>query len=199
MKQFPKAQRRKRSGEGWQVVYIDLMTNVMVFFVILWSINQGRPVKLSERTGDHTSRMLTLPGDVIFYPGKTNVTGEGADVFKKLFSSESTGEALNFSTGPATKRFLVIHGHTDSDGVKDDNFDLGYGRALAAYHEILKYSKDIPDHVVLCTHADNTPVQEIPAIHGQLTQPQVDALRVMKAKNRRITIEDRMESRVQTE
>ena len=51
---------------------------------------------------------------------------------------------LNFDTGGLTKRMLVIHGHTDNDGKKDKNLDLGFQRALATYREIAKYGSDRP-------------------------------------------------------
>jgi flagellar motor protein MotB len=89
----------------------------------------------------------------------------------------------------------VIHGHTDSDGVKDQNFELGYRRAVTAYREIQKYGPELPDHVVICTHADNSPAQEVPIFEGDMTSVEAAAVREAKAKNRRITIEDKMVSR----
>src|SRR4051812_2677473 len=198
MKQFLKHSRKRRNNESWQIIYIDLMTNVMVFFVILWSINQGKQLKISSKIGDQLSRMITLPGDIIFSPGKTFLSSDGKSVFKKLFSDDS-GAVLNFEGNALAKRFLVVHGHTDGDGRKDSNFELGFGRALAAYHEIALYSKDMPNHVVLCTHADNSVVQEIPVLKGKLTPAQSKALQEAKAKNRHITIEDKLESRIQLE
>ena len=199
MRKFLKAPRIKRNSETWQVVYIDLMTNMLVIFVILWSLHQGKPVKLSNKTGDTTSQMVNLPGDIIFAPGKTFLTNEGKSVFRKLFSKDETGQVLNFTSGGFTKRYLVIHGHTDGDGDKNDNFQLGFDRALASYHEMKLYSKEIPDHVILCSHADNSPMQEIPALKEGLSQTQLNSLAVLKAKNRRITIEDKFDSRVQVE
>src|SRR5262249_7424731 len=97
--------------------------------------------------------------------------------------------------GSLTKRLLVIHGHTDNEGDKDKNFDLGYQRAMAAYREILKYGSDLPDHVVICTHADNSPAQEVPSFLGVLSSAEQTAIREAKSKNRRITIEDKLVSR----
>jgi len=184
VKKYLKVPRIKRNSETWHVVYIDLMTNLLVIFVILWSLHQGKPVKISNKTGDTTTHMVSLPGDILFAPGRTFLTEEGRSVFKKLFSKDETGQALSFETGGFKKRFLVIHGHTDSEGVKDENFELGFNRALASYREIKLYNKETPDHVILCSHADNSPVEEAPTL---------------KAKNRRITIEDKFDSRVQAE
>ncbi|MCU1276648.1 MAG: hypothetical protein JWM53_194, partial [bacterium] len=116
-------------------------------------------------------------------------------VVAKLFSDDSH-TVLNFDVGPLTKRMLVIHGHTDNEGEKEKNLELGYQRALAAYREILKYGSDLPDHVVICTHADNSPAQEVPAFGGTLSAAEQLAVKDAKAKNRRITIEDKLVSRV---
>ncbi len=189
----PRAQRR--AFEVWQIVYIDLMTNIMIFFVVLWAI-QHRPKKagISDNIGTETVKMVSLPGDVLFPPGKSELSAEGQKVLARLFADESH-VVLNFDTGALAKRMLVIHGHTDNDGGKDDNLDLGYKRAVAAYRDIKKYGAELAEHVVICTHADNTPAQEVPAFSGSLSAPEQAAVKEAKSKNRRITIEDKLLSR----
>ena len=192
MKRFSSPSKSNGNREKtWQTIYMDLMTMVMVFFVILWSINQGKDVGVSETVGDVTARMINLPGDVLFAPGKKELRPGGKEVFKKLFE-DKTGEVLNFQTSGLVKRMLMIHGHTDSDGQKNSNFALGFERAWSTYEEMKKYSKDLPDHVVICTHADNTAEQEVPQFKGKLSNVQRTTLREAKSKNRRITIEDRL-------
>jgi flagellar motor protein MotB len=85
---------------------------------------------------------------------------------------------------------LVIHGHTDGDGKKNNNFNLGFRRAFAAYNEIRNYNEELVEHAVICTHADNSPQLEVPRFEGEISKAQKDALKATKAKNRRITIED---------
>ncbi len=191
----PREPRLRRSFEIWQIVYIDLMTNVMIFFVVLWAV-QSRPNKsgISDTIGTETVKMVSLPGDVLFSSGKSELSEAGHEVIAKLFSDDSH-TVLNFDVGPLAKRMLVIHGHTDNEGLKEKNLDLGYQRALAAYREILKYGSDLPDHVVICTHADNSPAQEVPAFGGTLSPAEEIAVKEAKAKNRRITIEDKLVSR----
>jgi flagellar motor protein MotB len=192
--------RHKPKFDIWPVVYIDLMTQIMMFFVILWSISQAaaRKTGQSKTLGDTTLHEVTLPGDVLFPSGKTKLTAQGEDVFAKLFKDD-TGEVLSFDTGGLTRRVLVIHGHTDSDGKKDDNYVLGFQRALAVYKEIQKYGPEIADHAVLCTHADNTPAKEVPQFTAALTPAQAQAISEAKTKNRRITIEDQVVSVVKAE
>ena len=79
------------------------------------------------------------------------------------------------------------------------NLLLGYERAFAVYQDIRRHSKEVPDHVVLCTHADNTPAKEVPLFTGTLSQAQAQALGEAKSKNRRITIEDHVNSVVKDE
>jgi len=177
---------------------MDLMTIIMVLFVILWSINKGKDVGVSDTVGDVTARVIDLPSDILFPPGKTKMTKKGKSVIRQLFKDDE-GTVLNFETSGLVKRMLVIHGHTDSDGKKGSNIGLGFSRALAAYREIKKYSKDIPDHVALCTHADNSTAVEVPKFKGKISKAQRNILRQAKAKNRRITIEDKLVNKFKVE
>ena len=185
--------RQRRAFDVWQIVYIDLMTNVMIFFVVLWAV-QSAPKKsgVSDTFGTETVKTVDLPGDVLFATGKSDLSDEGHQVFQKLFSDGDT--VLNFDTGGLTKRMLIIHGHTDNDGKKDKNLDLAFQRALATYREIAKYGSAVPDHVVICSHADNTPAQEVPAFSGNVTPAEEAAIEEAKKKNRRIVIEDKLVS-----
>jgi flagellar motor protein MotB len=191
MRRFSIPRRSGNRSEAWQVIYMDLMTIIMVFFVILWSINQRQETALSETVGEETVKMVNLPGDVLFSSGRATLTREGQSILGKLFDDPS-GTVLNFDTGGLAKRLLVLHGHTDSDGKKDENFELGYSRALSAYRAIRKYSDEVPHHVIICTHADNSPAREVPVFHGQTTPAERAAVRDAKAQNRRITIEDKV-------
>jgi flagellar motor protein MotB len=177
---------KRGHGALWSIIYIDLMTQIMAFFVILWSVEHGaklvatKPIGSGIGMGDQTARMVDLPGDVLFSSGQTTLQQDGKSVLDKLFGDPASG-VLSFDQGGLAERKLVIHGHTDDVGDKDKNLQLGYERAYAVYQEIRRHSSELPDHVVLCTHADNTPARELP------TQGDKNEAR---AKNRRITIED---------
>ena len=191
-----------KSRAVWQIIYIDLMTTMMVFFVILWSVDQGSSADqtetgISQTIGDQTVRMVSLPGDVLFASGRSAVTEDGRRVFTTIFDDKS-GAVLQFDMGGLARRQLVIHGHTDSDGAKAENFALGYQRAYGVYQEIARFSDDVPDHVVICTHADNTPAVEVPQVSGPITTEQREAIRAAKGKNRRITIEDKVVNALET-
>jgi len=187
---------KKSHGALWSIIYIDLMTQIMAFFVIVWTIEHGSKATATVNlatgfgTGDQTVRMVDLPGDVLFASGKTELGADGKDVIGKLFGDPASG-VLNFDRGGMAQRKLVIHGHTDDVGIKDANFQLGYQRAWSVYQEIRRHSKELPDHVVLCTHADNTPQATPPAAPDpKLTEEEKAVIAAARAKNRRITIED---------
>ena len=188
----------KRShGALWSIIYIDLMTQIMAFFVIVWTIEHGAKATATVNLatgfgmGDQTVRMVDLPGDVLFASGRTELAPDGKTVIDRLFG-DATARVLDFDRGGLAQRKLVIHGHTDDVGAKDKNFELGFQRAWSVYQEIRRHSKELPDHVVLCTHANNTPSGPVPALEDtlKLTDEQKAILAAARAKNRRITIED---------
>ena len=181
--------KKKSGGEPWQVIYTDLMTIIMVFFVILWSLNQGKDIGVSETIGDVSTRMITLPGDVLFAAGRSELSDEGSQVFEDIFYDE-TGQVLNFEDNGLTKRLLIVHGHTDGDGDKDANFQLGFRRAYSAYNEIRQYNPEFQDHAIICSHADNSPTMDVPIFEGAISAAQRETLNMAKSQNRRITIED---------
>lgn len=193
------AKRQKKGGDSWQIIYMDLMTNIMVFFVIIWSLSAAKDEGVSETVGDVTSRMINLPGDVLFGAGKTELSGGGKDILKKLFHNEDGPPVLDFGDDTLSKRLIVFHGHTDGDGKKMSNMQLGFKRAMSSYQEILKYNKDLQNHAVICTHADNSPEEDVPIFTGKLTAQQRETLKKLKGKNRRITIEDKTVNRFEEE
>jgi outer membrane protein OmpA-like peptidoglycan-associated protein len=198
VKRRPHATHVNRHGMLWAIIYIDLMTQIMIFFVILWTVERRAEVTKTEGIGtglgfgDQTVRMVNLPGDVLFPSGQTELQPEGKEIVGKLFGDPASG-VLSFDQGGLAVRKLAIHGHTDEVGDKDENFALGYARAWSVYQEIKKYGPELADHVIICTHADNTPSTEIPSHDpalGALTEEEKALIREARAKNRRITIED---------
>ncbi len=191
---------RKKSEGLWAMIYIDLMTQIMAFFVIVWAVDLDDKETATPQLatgmgmgiGDQSVRMVDLPGDVLFGSGKTELGAEGRSIVDELFGDKDSG-VLSFDQSGLATRKLVIHGHTDDQGPKDENFLLGYQRAWAVYREIRTLSSELPQHVVLCTHADNTPSRAValpPADGLQLTAEEREVIRQARAKNRRITIED---------
>ena len=95
---------KKGHGALWSIIYIDLMTQIMAFFVILWSVEHG--TKLTQTPslgtgvgmGDQTARMVDLPGDVLFASGQTQMAPDGKAILDKLFGDAESG-VLSFDQG----------------------------------------------------------------------------------------------------
>ncbi|HTM20979.1 MAG TPA: flagellar motor protein MotB, partial [Kofleriaceae bacterium] len=76
-----------RATSVWPIIYIDLLSQIMIFFVILWSAERRQAEAKQESqqmglgvgmgTGNRTVRMVSLPGDVLFGSGKTDLGPEG--------------------------------------------------------------------------------------------------------------------------
>src|SRR5690606_36446833 len=83
---------RKR-GALWAIIYIDLMTQIMVFFVILWAVEKHQEAVATESLGqgqgmglgNQTVRMVNLPGDVLFASGQTPLSDDGRRAVDELF------------------------------------------------------------------------------------------------------------------
>ena len=141
MRHRPHGRHKKSHGALWSIIYIDLMTQIMAFFVIVWTIEHTAKSTATVNLatgygmGDQTVRMVDLPGDVLFASGQTLLAPDGKEVIDKLFGDEASG-VLSFDQGGLAQRKLVIHGHTDDVGPKDMNFELGFARAWSVYQEI---------------------------------------------------------------
>jgi flagellar motor protein MotB len=113
----------RKSSELWAMIYIDLMTQIMAFFVIVWAVDlndkdtatQPLATGMGMGVGDQSVRMVDLPGDVLFASGKVDLGAQGRDVIAKLFGDPDSG-VLSFDQGGLAMRKLVIHGHTDDLG-----------------------------------------------------------------------------------
>ncbi len=183
----------QRKESPWQLIYIDMMTNVMCFFVVLWALSQGKEAAVKESIGDVKTRMIQLPSDILFSSGSALLSEKGRTIFRQLFQDEKE-EILNFKAGGLARRMIVVHGHTDSAGKKADNLLLGYRRAVSALYEISRYSQDVIDHITVCTHADNSPAEIVPKFRGKMTRDQRSLWIEAMQKNRRITIEDKLQT-----
>src|SRR6185295_174455 len=87
-----RASSRKSHGALWSIIYIDLMTQIMAFFVIVWSVEHGTKLTATPQLGvgtgvgmgDQTVRMVDLPGDVLFSSGQTQMATDGKAILDKL-------------------------------------------------------------------------------------------------------------------
>lgn len=179
----------------WQAVYMDLITIVMVFFLILWALNN----KANEKKGDITVNTVPIQGDKLFDTGKSRLkNGAESAINSALFAQEAPvpklGEILD-ENGETTSRqkILMIYGHTDDVGNHKTNMRLGFERAFSVYERVIQKRDDFEGNVSVCTHGSNFPrarVEPVPEFLGQEQKKSlIEDNVIARQYNRRVTFE----------
>ena len=160
----------------WQIVYIDFLTMLVTVFLIFAFAERGGA---SDSLG---SQKFTLPGDNSFATKSATLNEE----MKTRIHSAFKGLVLSRS-------LIWISGHTDYQGKKEENLQLGFDRAKAVYNEIVQAEPSYAGKAVLCTAADNLPFSEVSETmrKGNLTAKEKSDVEERNRNNRRIEVEMR--------
>ena len=180
-------QSHEENDTTWQAVYMDLITIVMIFFLVLSVVTKGKDEAESDKIGDYSTIEIPIPGDALFSSGRANLTKAGKANLKKLFKSEQASFPELEKT-EQMKTEVVLHGHTDDVGGKIGNLNLGYRRALSVYKELKKYRPEVSKFVSVCTHADNLPEEDPRPVSTSLKG---DILKQVKSFNKRVRKKNR--------
>jgi flagellar motor protein MotB len=178
----------------WQVVYLDFITTVMVFFFALWVVsNGGKGEGLDNKLGDRSVQPYDLSGNA-FGSGSTSLNSHGVNALEIFVKNVKSGLNMETSKSDAQRSMLYISGHTDDiaagDGFegKSRNLSLGFGRAMSVLQFLAQKQPDIVKNVAICSFADNLEADPVPA--GMRGKQTLDAkTRGKRANNRRITLE----------
>jgi chemotaxis protein MotB len=158
----------------WVTTYSDMMTNLMMFFLILWAYTQIMQAKkrdvpdppkidmvLQQQVRHEleavgavavTSRRVTvtLPSAVLFDAGKADLKPEAQDALAKV------AHALALSTAP-----IVVEGHTDDAPIVfsgwRSNYELSAARAFAVIRFLTAQSLS-PDRLSARGYGPHRPV-----------------------------------------
>ena len=84
--------RQRRAFDVWQIVYIDLMTNVMIFFVVLWAVQRAPKKSGHQRHRRHRDGQDGRPAGRRALPGRARA------------SSPTTGTRSSPSSSPTAAR-----------------------------------------------------------------------------------------------
>ena len=196
---------RLRAAEAkfdiWPVVYIDLMTQIMMFFVILWSISQMQAQKKGVTTPSATQTVheVTLPGDVLFPSGKTELTPAGRGRVREAVQGRHRRGA-DFETGglhEARARDPRPHRQRWQEG-QELRARLP-ARAGRVQGDPEVRPRDRRPRRASARTPTTRPRKRCPLFTGTLTPAQAQALGEARSKNRRITIEDQVNSVVKDE
>jgi chemotaxis protein MotB len=133
----------------WVIAYSDMMTALMVFFLILWAYSalagsKPRPTKAAEAVVSEQIRQdleavgavavsgrkmtVTLPSAVLFDPGSADLTENAKASLSKVAS------AMSRSTAP-----IVVEGHTDDVPIQFSRWRSNYELSAARAFSVIQY------------------------------------------------------------
>ena len=98
------APRLRRAFDIWQIVYIDLMTNVMIFFVVLWAVQSAPEQERHQRHDRHRDGEDGEPAGRRARSRRARAICRlpATRSCRKLFADD-THTVLNFDVGPAAR------------------------------------------------------------------------------------------------
>lgn len=143
---FKKFSHEEEQEPIWQVVYIDFLTVLTSFFLVL-AFFSGK----SQGDGDYKPAKWEIDSDSSFAKGRAEVLPE------LRMKIQNISEALK-ELPP--DELLIISGHTDSDGSKMTNLGLGFSRAESLFREMARYNPQLQNQIALCSFADNRPIYD---------------------------------------
>lgn len=181
--------RLRSSNEGWLTSYADLITNLLIFFVLILAASDMKTVKMeqiAESLGQKPSSKslkaasaevekalkeqnltrsvqvkLTPDGlEISFHSGVTFDSGQAL----VLAAMEDPLAKVMQSIKPFTEKYrIAIEGHTDETPIKNDlyksNWELSSARAMAIRERLEQAGID-PQKLRVEAYADHKPPRE---------------------------------------
>lgn len=201
--------RRNSSNEGWLLSYADLITNLLIFFIliisassiqtgkmekIIASISDNQPVESLSAAKDKVEQELAkqhLTNDVrveltddgleiIFDSGVTFASGK-AEILPEM--EEPLMKVLRVLGPYASKYKMAIEGHTDErpihSNIYKSNWELSSARAMRIRERLVKIG--IPEYKMRVeAYADTKPIKK--ELREDLDE------KTLHAKHRRVVI-----------
>ncbi|ADZ85612.1 flagellar motor protein MotB [Cellulosilyticum lentocellum] len=161
-----KKKPKKENSERWLLTYSDLITLLMIFFVVMYSMSNVDSKKYEELAGSLSNSLGILQGGV----GMSNANAAGTDSSIPFHQTISASQEIQTKL----KDYLETHDlteqvslHVEPQGLTlsfDDNilFDSGKADIQSAYKknllEICDILKTFTNDVVVEGHTDNLPI-----------------------------------------
>ena len=180
--------KQYKEDSTWKAVYMDLVTMVMVLFMILWAIQQG-----GDGTPVDTDKIvpfskLTLK-DSAFPNGGTNFGGqERKDLLNFITNVKKEDfSKLGYDQKEDKYYYITVHGHGSLTGNFEQNMNIAFQRAMSVAETIKDgYKKIGPDNfkfkdpskqdrymISVCGHSYNFPKAPLdPMLTGKMRAEQ---------------------------
>ena len=184
--------RPTNEGEDttWQAIYMDLITMLMILFLLLWVISAG---KSESKSSGFPFKSLNI-GENSFTSGSADLTGEAKKQILDAVLYQSKQPFLpkvGYDKEEEQYRILMVHGHTDhappkgSKNPHEANMKYGYDRAMSVYKVLkdeykglVKQGKnELPlDHtdkvlISVCSHSFSYPIHNSKLVNGKNALP----------------------------
>jgi hypothetical protein len=170
---------RKNYNEDstWQAVYMDLITLLMLFFLILWIKQKGGDGAPVETNKIIPFQKISV-GDSSFASGKISLKKVAQNEISNMLSSDVNQQVLK-NLGYSQKNdkyyYITVHGHGSLRGNFEQNMNIALGRARSVAEEVknaykLNKKSDLVNKdifkddrymISVCGHSYNFPKENI--------------------------------------
>ena len=169
----------------WKIVYMDMITMLMILFLSMWIIDRGKPED-KRKHGDVTLNKVEFEADDYFDPGKADLKSQARSKMEEIFFNRAHAFPV---PGPDVenggRRVVLIHGHTDDQGEKEKNLQLGFDRAMAVYRELNSRLPSLASNVGICSYADNFPAHRVKSEPAGASPQWLEKIRTDNRKRRK--------------
>jgi chemotaxis protein MotB len=192
--------RLRSSNEGWLTSYADLITNLLIFFVLILAASNMQTQKfeqLAEALGQKGSRPTlskaaqevaqALVEQKLEDAAKVTLTAEGLEVSFHSGVTFDSGQAVILpameeplqkvlaSIKPYAEKYrIAVEGHTDETpvrgGIYKSNWELSSARAMQIRERLEAVGVD-PKRIRVEAYADHKPPQEVSQNGPQVPPP----------------------------
>lgn len=158
----------------WQAVYMDLITMLMIVFLLMWVLAFGKTGK--GKSSGMPFATIEIP-DEAFRSGETALKKSFQDgILSQLSGGKDTFlEKLGYDEANEKYYFINIHGHTDHQGSHEANLRYGYERAVSVYKLLSNKYKNLRTdgsllrppkindkvNISVCSHSYSFPVNQM--------------------------------------
>jgi len=166
LRRIRKSDDSKENLERWLLTYADLITLLLAFFVVMYSMSQVDAKKFGK-VAEALHGVLKGGEDILGYSEQQQKT-EGHGLLKlgnlRMLQARIDKEFAHFGwqeevQTEITERGLVIH-ILESALFKEGSANLGQ-KAIEVLDLIYERVKDIPNHIRIEGHTDNRPINTL--------------------------------------
>lgn len=140
-----KRNRNYSEDNTWQAVYMDLLTLIMILFLILWSIQSGGEGAPVDTNNIIPFYKVTLK-DSSFPDGGVVFKGAEKDKLVKYLTTDVKDDFVKLGHDAKKKNYyyITVHGHGSLTGNFEQNMNIALQRASSVANAIKEAHQKVP-------------------------------------------------------